>query len=506
MFFILNKNIEIFLKYLFYFLPVIYLIKTNISNLIISLFPIFFFLFKLRFKREYFPRIYIVFFLYILIHSFFFKNYNEFFLLRFLFFLLIFVAIIDEKDLKLLYKFLFLSILIVIFDFFFQLFFSISISFNDLNLPYFTSFFLEEKILGTYFFKIYLLMLISSIIINQNKFIYFSIFIFPLFLFFIFVSGQRSVFINSIFLIIVLFFYILNNNRKYFFISFLIFLLCNFFLGYKYFKNDYIISRLNDLYETFNSKNTIQPLFTIYNSNDYKRVIFNDLIIKKSTFTYDDVFAYGIKDVEKEQLSIKNFIKDERLKNSQFYICVNPLHGSNPCERGLSHSLFLDKIEKKDLKLNEAIVLIKTVEKFQFKIIDHAWYAHSRIAFEIWKQNPIFGIGLKNYRNECYKTKYKQFNSFSSHFCPTHPHHYIFEILAELGLLGAVTLFLIIISIILTIIKSKLEKKKKLLLIVLLAFFFQFWFPTGRFFSSNELFYVIYLSTIFLVFRKNYVY
>lgn len=75
--------------------------------------------------------------------------------------------------------------------------------------------------------------------------------------------------------------------------------------------------------------------------------------------------------------------------------------------------------------------------------------AHADAAIKIFTNNPIFGVGIKNYRYECRKDKY--FNpeyAKSSERCSTHPHQVVLETLSEHGLVG----FLIIYSIIFYII------------------------------------------------------
>ena len=73
--------------------------------------------------------------------------------------------------------------------------------------------------------------------------------------------------------------------------------------------------------------------------------------------------------------------------------------------------------------------------------------AHYDTAYQIYKNNKLFGVGLKNFRIECNKTKY--FNSEfkrSKNRCATHPHQIHFEILSETGIVGYIS-FLILILI-----------------------------------------------------------
>ena len=72
--------------------------------------------------------------------------------------------------------------------------------------------------------------------------------------------------------------------------------------------------------------------------------------------------------------------------------------------------------------------------------------AHQNTAYEIFKDNTLFGVGLKNFRVESKKSiyenpDYKKTNERQA----THPHQIHLEILSELGLIGYIC-FLILIS------------------------------------------------------------
>jgi len=63
--------------------------------------------------------------------------------------------------------------------------------------------------------------------------------------------------------------------------------------------------------------------------------------------------------------------------------------------------------------------------------------SHFSTAYEIFKENPISGIGLKNFYFECGKDKYinKEF-VFNHARCSTHPHQLHLEILSHIGIFG----------------------------------------------------------------------
>ena len=67
-------------------------------------------------------------------------------------------------------------------------------------------------------------------------------------------------------------------------------------------------------------------------------------------------------------------------------------------------------------------------------------FSHYFTAINIFKENPIFGIGMKKFRVESYKEKYNPIQKISGG--SNHPHQTHFEILSELGIIG----YLLIIS------------------------------------------------------------
>ena len=56
---------------------------------------------------------------------------------------------------------------------------------------------------------------------------------------------------------------------------------------------------------------------------------------------------------------------------------------------------------------------------------------------EIWNENKLFGVGLKNYRNKC-----KDMKLNIDYECSTHPHNLMFELLSEIGLIGTLLFFM----------------------------------------------------------------
>ena len=69
--------------------------------------------------------------------------------------------------------------------------------------------------------------------------------------------------------------------------------------------------------------------------------------------------------------------------------------------------------------------------------------AHYDTAYKIFKENRLFGVGIKNFRIESGDEKYKNSEFvFTQKRQNTHPHQLHFEILSELGLIGYFLFFL----------------------------------------------------------------
>ena len=134
------------------------------------------------------------------------------------------------------------------------------------------------------------------------------------------------------------------------------------------------------------------------------------------------------------------------------------------------------------------------------------WAAHFAQAYEIGKNNLIFGSGIKSFRYECSNKKYT--NSFLKKFeynysCSSHPHNIYFEIFSETGLVGLTIFIYLIIKTLINIFTITSIRIRNFLLGAMIILFFPFQ-PTGSFFSTfNGIFYFLNLSLTFYL-LKNY--
>ena len=103
--------------------------------------------------------------------------------------------------------------------------------------------------------------------------------------------------------------------------------------------------------------------------------------------------------------------------------------------------------------------------------------------YEVFKNNPLLGVGAKNYRIEtCKKNNEKN----SNYFCTTHPHQTYFELLAEHGILGTILILYILFFSIFKILKQIIISRNYIQIgsfIYILINFIPL-LPSGSFFSD----------------------
>ena len=127
----------------------------------------------------------------------------------------------------------------------------------------------------------------------------------------------------------------------------------------------------------------------------------------------------------------------------------------------------------------------------------------------IWKQQPLFGYGLKSFRIKCWEILEKTKNPNLS--CATHSHNYYLELLSEVGIIGCflmIVLFIIILKNSFLYLKE-FNKSKNLeiymLIPLIIVLFIEFWpiKSSGSFFTTwNATFLWLYAPFI-LTFKKS---
>ncbi len=121
-------------------------------------------------------------------------------------------------------------------------------------------------------------------------------------------------------------------------------------------------------------------------------------------------------------------------------------------------------------------------------------------AFKMFVENPILGVGVKNFRKNCDRF------SDNKYGCSTHPHNTYIQLLSETGIVGfcfVFFLFLILTTKLFKYIKINLFNKnvKDYWVILNVGFIINLWpiIPTGNFFNN-------WLSMIFYVLIGFYIY
>ena len=138
-------------------------------------------------------------------------------------------------------------------------------------------------------------------------------------------------------------------------------------------------------------------------------------------------------------------------------------------------------------------------------------FSHYSTAIEIFKNNIFFGVGIKNYRNESYKKKYtpEYFSHKNSKVKlnylggSTHPHQIHFEVLSELGLIGYIYLFGVLIYFIIKGLKMYVKSKNLLHLCSSLFVITSILplLPSGSFFTTYSAI-IFWINFSFLLSKK----
>ena len=162
--------------------------------------------------------------------------------------------------------------------------------------------------------------------------------------------------------------------------------------------------------------------------------------------------------------------------------------------------MFVDnvKIIKKNISPN-------TEKNKNFLYRENHYFSHYSTAWQIAKEFPLTGVGIKNFRHYCNKETYleKIHPSFRNKNCSTHPHNLFFEIISELGFFGFLVFFIIFGYFFYVSFKSSLKHKNIFLFgntIFLMTYFIPF-LPRGSFFSNWNamLFWTVFAVSVHLI-------
>ena len=139
---------------------------------------------------------------------------------------------------------------------------------------------------------------------------------------------------------------------------------------------------------------------------------------------------------------------------------------------------------------------------------ENRYFSHYSTAWEIFKNYPIFGVGLKNFRVYCQNPIYNKNVpiSLKNQNCTTHPHNLYFEILSELGISGSLIFFSFFGYFFYICIKKSYREKHMFLFgntIFLMTYFIPF-LPRGSFFTNWNamIFWTLFAVTLHLLNTK----
>jgi hypothetical protein len=166
---------------------------------------------------------------------------------------------------------------------------------------------------------------------------------------------------------------------------------------------------------------------------------------------------------------------------------------------------FFEKIKGRINSIIFPVINIGIIETY--KETQHG--AHFDAAIKIFEKNILFGVGNKNFREECQKDVYIN-NDYArtAQRCSTHPHQIYYELLSEHGLIGTISLLSVIFYSLFNGIKIYLLNKNSIHLASILFVFAQFLpvIPSGSFFTtwSSTIFWLNFSILIFYNNKSNY--
>ena len=146
-------------------------------------------------------------------------------------------------------------------------------------------------------------------------------------------------------------------------------------------------------------------------------------------------------------------------------------------------------------RINQLVVPVKNMGIINYVKTSH-YGVHYDTAYKIFLRNKIFGVGLKQFRNESRKEIYKDNvnNIYNRDNWATHPHQVHFEVLSETGIIGYISFIVIFAIAILVSFKKYLETRSIYLLSGLIFVVTSLIpiLPSGSFFTT-------YTATIFWI-------
>ena len=164
----------------------------------------------------------------------------------------------------------------------------------------------------------------------------------------------------------------------------------------------------------------------------------------------------------------------------------------------------INEVTKSENVTNNAI-FDKDDLKYNFYLVSPTHTNYFYTAFNMFKDNKLFGKGPKIYRYICDDPKFK-INKWS---CASHPHNYYIQILAELGILGFLFIsifYLYVCGKILTLFNKKITEQNNYMSCIMCFFLINMWplTTTGNFFNNWVSIFLYLPFSFFLLANKKY--
>jgi O-antigen ligase len=157
-------------------------------------------------------------------------------------------------------------------------------------------------------------------------------------------------------------------------------------------------------------------------------------------------------------------------------------------------SIFAFNINNSLNRIYHTYEQLKPDNSFVFFSSTHQKYANSSI--EIFKKNILLGSGPKTFLLACENSGF----TWKNDECNIHPHNIFFQVLSEVGLLGTIIYFYLLIIFCKLFIKYIKEKNKKIFLLISIIMFLNPVIPSGNLF--NNWFNIINWISIPFIFSK----
>jgi len=490
-------NIEL-ISWLFILIPISFIFGSffinSITTTIVILYLIFFFkdhLLRINNSCLFFIKFFFSFNLYLFISAILGETpldsiFSSLSYLRYVF-LILAISFILEKNFnyfKYFFYISFITLIVLFYDLLIQLIYNQNlVGFINISSDRYTGFFGKEQILGSFVVRFLplILFLVNLIYFKKNNY-FLQILIIFLAFFLTLVSGERTAFL--MFFIYIFFFIVINKNLKL--MAILIFLFISLssliILLKQPLKSRFVDATLNQLttkqdtdsnfsFLSIRHENHIKTAINIFKKN----IIFGSgpNSFRHICFKKEYSVADQILDNSKVRSKFNGYLRlDIKTDNSEFFE-KNPL---NPTVATITGSI---------ADANNNILE-------QFIIPENSKITVQNNSFVF--QEQVIYIKHIPYENGC----------------NTHPHNYIFQILAELGLFGMGFFLFFLYNLYLAIFKniyyiySKKKKYSKNILILLLGLLINFFpfMPTGGFFNS-WLTTICLLPVAFLFYLKN---